>query len=326
MNTASRIQPDAATRADNPARDEAEADFRTIIRWAGDDPDRDGLARTPARLARAFREYFSGHAVDSAQNLPTTFEKTDGNDEVVVLRMSEVTVMNRRAIAGHFSATIAHEINQPLAAIASSGSAALRWLSLETPDLDEVRAALQRMVADSHRAAKIIDAVRAMYKTDVRNRSLVDVNELVADVLELLHTEVVEHGVTVREVEAGILPRVFVNRVQLQQVIINLIRNAIDAMSTVNDRPRTLRIRTERNNGEVIVSVEDSGVGLNPDDTDKLFAPFFTTKPQGMGIGLSICRSIIETHGGRLRAARGTPHGTVFAFTVPIADPPARLN
>jgi signal transduction histidine kinase len=136
-------------------------------------------------------------------------------------------------------------------------------------------------------------------------------------------TEVAKHGVSVQTVETGMLPRVFVDRVQLQQVAINLIRNAIDAMSTVTDRPRILRIRIGRNDGEVIISVADTGVGLNPDDADKLFAPFFTTKPQGMGMGLSICRSIIETHGGRLRAAPGTPHGTVFEFTVPIANPAA---
>jgi len=253
-------------------------------------------------------------------------EATDGFDEMVVLRMSDLTIMNRRAIGGQLSASIAHEINQPLAAIASSGSAALRWLSLETPDLDEVRSSLQRMVADSHRAAKVVDAVRAMYNRDVRSRSMVNLNELVAEVLDLMRTEVANHDVTVRKVEAGMLPRVLVNRVQLQQVVINLIRNAIDAMSTVTDRPRTLRIRTERNDGDAVISVEDSGIGLNPDDVDKLFAPYFTTKPQGIGIGLSICRSIIETHGGRLRAAPGAPHGTVFAFTVPIADPPARLN
>jgi C4-dicarboxylate-specific signal transduction histidine kinase len=253
-------------------------------------------------------------------------EEADGYNEMIVLRMSELTVMNRRAIAGQLSASIAHEINQPLAAIASSGSAALRWLSLETPDLDEVRSSLQHMVADSHRAAKIVDAVRAMYKGDAHSKSLVDVNELVAEVLDLLRSEVAKHGVTVRELQTEILPRVFADRVQLQQVVINLIRNAIDAMSTVIDRPRILCIRTGRNDDEVIISVEDSGVGLNPDDVDKLFAPFFTTKPHGMGIGLSICRNIIEAHGGRLRAAPGTLHGTVFEFTVPIADPLASLN
>jgi C4-dicarboxylate-specific signal transduction histidine kinase len=281
MNIVTRGYPDVATPADIAACDQATAALCTIIRRAEeDDPDRDGLADTPAR--------------------------TD--------------------IAGQLSASIAHEISQPLAAIASGGSAALRWLSLETPDLDEVRALLQRMVADSHRAAKVVEAVRAMYQKDVRSRSLVDLNALVTEALDLLRSELTNHGVTVRTAEAETLPRVYVNRVQLQQVVINLIRNAIDAMSTVTDRPRTLRIRTERNDGKVIVRVADTGVGLNPDDADKLFAPFFTTKPQGMGMGLSICRNIIESHGGRLRAAPGMPHGTVFGFTLPIADPAARLN
>jgi len=256
----------------------------------------------------------------------TAFEKRGGYDELIVLRMSELTVMNRRSMAEHLSASIAHEINQPLAAIASGGSAALRWLSRETPDLDEVRSSLQRMVADSYRAAKIVDAVRAMYKGEAHSKSLVDVNELVAEVLDLLRSELAKHGVTVREVQTEILPRVFADRVQLQQVFINLIRNAIDAMSTVIDRPRILCIRSGRNDGEVIIRFEDSGVGFKPDDMDKIFAPLFTTKPKGMGIGLSICRSIIERHGGRLWAIPGKSHGAVFQFTMPITDSRDRLN
>jgi C4-dicarboxylate-specific signal transduction histidine kinase len=263
-----------------------------------------------------------------SRNLANEETQADHNglDELIVLRMSELRVTNRSAIDGQLSASIAHEINQPLAAIALSGSAALRWLSLKNPDFNEVRSCLERMVADSHRAAKVVDAVRAMYKKNVQNKSMVDLSELVAETLDMLRTEIVKHDVKVQKVESKMLPRVFADRVQLQQVLINLIKNAIDAMSSVNNRSRILQIQTELNDGEIITSVEDSGVGLAPGDADNIFAAFFTTKPQGMGIGLSICRSIIEMHGGRLWVARGSPRGAVFQFTLPTANPSASLN
>jgi signal transduction histidine kinase len=209
-------------------------------------------------------------------------------------RIIELGLMNRRIVAGELSGSIAHELKQPLAAIALSGGAALRWLNRKIPDLDEVRSSLQSMIADSHRAAKVIDTIRAMYKKDVQNKTMVDVCELIDEVLDLLRNELVKHNVTVRKVETPELPRVCVEPVQLQQVIFNLIRNA----------------------GEVIISVEDSGVGLDPQNVDKVFAPFFTTKPEGMGMGLSICRSIVEAHGGRLTAAPANPHGARFEIAL----------
>ncbi len=233
-------------------------------------------------------------------------------------QMSELAVINRRAVAGQLSASIAHEINQPLAAIVSSGSAALRWLNLKTPDLEEVRTSLQRIISDGHRAAKVVETVRAMFKKDDQNRTFVDVNDLVDEVLDLLRIDLIKHQVTVRKVETPGLPRVRVDRVQLQQVAINLVRNAIDAMSTIAARPRILRVRTERNeDGAVLISVEDSGEGIDPGDADKIFTPFFTTKPQGMGMGLSICRSIVEAHGGHLTARPGRSRGAVFEIALP---------
>jgi signal transduction histidine kinase len=233
-------------------------------------------------------------------------------------RMNQLGLMNRRAVAGELSGSIAHEIKQPLAAITINGDAALRWLNRKMPDFDEVRSSLQSMIADSHRAAKVVDTIRAMYKKDARNKTMVDVSELIDEVLDLLRNELVKHNVTVRKVETPELPRVCAEPVQLQQVIFNLIRNAIDAMSTVTDRQRILRVRTERNEaGEVIMSVEDCGVGLDPENVDKVFAPFFTTKPEGMGMGLSICRSIVEAHGGRLTAASAKPHGARFEIALP---------
>ena len=214
---------------------------------------------------------------------------------------------------------IAHEINQPLAAIASSGGAALRWITLKTPDLDEAKASLRRIIDDSHRAAKVVGAVRALFKKDVQTKTMADVNRLVDNVLDLLRADIEMHGAIVKAVKTQSLPHVYVDRVQLQQVVINLIRNAIDAMDAVKGRQRVLSIRTESDElGEVIITVEDTGKGIEPGDVDKIFAPFFTTKPQGMGMGLSICRSIVEAHGGCLSARPGKLYGAIFEIALPV--------
>jgi signal transduction histidine kinase len=233
-------------------------------------------------------------------------------------RAAELALMNRRSVAGQMSASIAHEINQPLAAIVASGGAALRWLNLKTPNLEEVRSSLQHMVSDGHRAAQVVESVRSIFNKDVQRKTTVDVNQLVREVLDLSRSELGRHDITVKNVQTQMLPKILVDRVQFQQVLLNLIRNAIDAMSAVTDRDRVLRIRTERNEaGEIIVVIEDSGNGLDSENAEKIFTPFFTTKPQGMGMGLSICRSIVRAHGGRLSAAPGRSHGAVFEIALP---------
>ncbi len=233
-------------------------------------------------------------------------------------RMSELAAMNRRAIAGQLSASIAHEINQPLTAIASSGSAALRWISLKTPNVDEAKSSLQRIINDSHRAAKIVGSVRTLFKKDDQTRTKVDVNRIIDNVLDLLRAEIEMHGATVKVVKSQALPYVHADRVQLQQVVLNLIRNALDSMDAVADRRRVLNIRTECDGSrKVIVSVADTGKGLESQDVEKIFAPFFTTKPQGMGMGLSICRSIVEAHGGHLSARPASSRGAIFEIELP---------
>ena len=219
---------------------------------------------------------------------------------------------------GQMAASIAHELNQPLAAIVTNGNAGLRWLANATPDFDEVRAALQRVVSDGHRASQLIGTIRSMFKKDGQKKAPVDVNQLIQEVLGLMQGELQNQQVSL-QTELEVQPiQVLGDRVQLQQVILNLITNAIDAMGSVTDRPRLLRVRSETNESDaVVVTVEDSGAGIDPKSTDRIFDTFYTTKSHGMGIGLAICRSIIEAHGGGIRASPGNPHGTVFQVILP---------
>jgi signal transduction histidine kinase len=187
-----------------------------------------------------------------------------------------------------------------------------------------VQAALQRVVRDGHRASEIVGGVRAMFKKEVQERAPLAVNGLVEDVVALLRSELIGERISLQVDPAEDAPTVLANRVQLQQVLLNLITNAIDGMRAVSDRPRSLRIRVDASEpGEVSVSVEDSGAGIDPKVRDRVFDPFFTTKPGGMGLGLAICRSIIEAHGGRASVSAGNPHGSVFQFVLPAWNPEA---
>jgi signal transduction histidine kinase len=232
-------------------------------------------------------------------------------------RISELAHMNRVATAGAVSASIAHELNQPLAAITTSGSAGLRWLAKATPDLDEARAALKSVVEDGHRAGQLIGSIRGMYQKDDPGRSPLDVNELVREVLVLLRDQLSHHEIAIQTEPSPALPRVSGNRVQLQQVMLNVIMNAAEAMDAVKDRPRVLQVKTEPNEPSgVLITVQDSGPGIDPENIERIFDSFFTTKSHGMGMGLSICRSIVEAHDGRLWASTGTD-GAAFYMVLP---------
>jgi PAS domain S-box-containing protein len=233
----------------------------------------------------------------------------------------ELAGVGRQLTMGAITASIAHEVNQPLAAIVSSGNAGLRWLSNATPDLDEATAALKRIVSDGHRASQVIETVRAMFKKDAGEKTLLDINEVVCEVFALLRVELQKHDIAVIYRLAEEIPRVLADRVQLQQVILNLVMNAIDATSLVIDRPRTLRVSSERHDpADVMITLEDSGTGIDPKNVDRIFQPFFTTKSHGMGMGLSICRSIVEAHGGRLSASAALPYGTGFRVILPTEE------
>src|SRR6266404_2461620 len=224
--------------------------------------------------------------------------------------------VNRVTTMGELTASLAHEVNQPIAGAITNANACLRWLAGDAPNLEEARAAARRIVKDGTRAAEIISRIRLLFKKGTPERELVDVNEVIREMIVLLRNEAMRHSISVRTELAADLPQVMGDRVQLQQVLMNLIMNSIDAMKDVDDT-RELAIKSQRaENEEVVVSVTDSGVGLPPQQAEQIFNAFFTTKPQGTGMGLRISRSIIESHGGRLWAADNAPRGASFYFTL----------
>jgi PAS domain S-box-containing protein len=226
----------------------------------------------------------------------------------------------RLTIMGELSASIAHEVNQPLAAIITNGQACERFLGFSPPDLDEVKDAVGEIVRDGRRASEVLKRIRAMSKNTAPERGQVDVNHAITEVLALTRDELQRHRVAVQSDLRSKLPTIMADRVQLQQVVLNLVMNGIDAMRAVTDRPRILTVRSQLNDqGNIVVNVADSGVGLDPASRDRIFESFFTTKPEGMGMGLAISNTIIEAHHGRLWAESGSPFGAVFGFTLPLA-------
>jgi len=220
---------------------------------------------------------------------------------------------------GELTASIAHEVNQPLSAVVTNAEACLGWLRRGTPDLDAACRSVEWVIADGNRASEVIRRVRALAnKTNVEKAPL-DINDLIREVMALVQRELTSHQASLRMELAPALPTILGDRVQLQQVMINLVMNGIEAMQSVTDRPRELVIRSRQDEARhVLVSVTDCGLGIATENTDQLFSPFFTTKASGMGMGLSICRSIIEAHGGRLWATANIPHGATFQFTLPV--------
>ena len=228
--------------------------------------------------------------------------------------MSELTHVNRIATVGQLSASIAHEIRQPLAGILANAQAALRWL--EKANVEEVREGLNGIVSDGHRASDIVTNLRAMFKSDVQEKTLVDINKLVLSVLALARIDLQKHEIDLQTQLDDRIPEVLGNQVQLQQVVLNLVMNAIEAMSSL--KTRVLRIKTELSqSNKVHVSIEDTGTGIKPSDVARVFKPMFTTKARGMGMGLSICQSIIENHDGRIWVSPGANGGSIFQFELP---------
>jgi PAS domain S-box-containing protein len=244
-------------------------------------------------------------------------------EEALRSAQAELARSARLATMGELAASLSHEMNQPLGAIVTYGEAGLRWLNRDEPDLDEARDALSRMMRDAQRASGVIRGLRALTKKSGPQVAKLDLNDAIHEVLTLTRSELQRHGVVLRIRPSDADRPVFGDRVQLQQVLLNLIMNAVESMSAVTDRPKMLTIASEPVETDgLLVSVEDTGTGLDPAIADRIFDSFVTTKPEGMGMGLSICRSIIDAHGGRISASPRVPYGTVFRFTVP-GRPPA---
>jgi PAS domain S-box-containing protein len=231
----------------------------------------------------------------------------------------ELAHANRLAIVGQLTASIAHEVKQPLAATIANANAGLRWLDSQAPNLEEAQQALARIVKDSNRSAEVIDRIRALIKRAPPRRDRLEINGAIREVIELTRSEALRNGVSVQADLADGLPLVQGDRVELQQVLLNLVVNAVEAMTGTSEGTRRLLINSRNaETASVCVSVVDSGPGLSPGAIDRLFEAFYTTKPSGLGLGLCICRSIIEAHGGQLWAsANAAGRGTTFQFTVP---------
>ena len=226
---------------------------------------------------------------------------------------------NRIATMGELAASLAHEVNHPIGAMLMNAGTALRWLAASPPNLDRAKRLIDRIISDGNRAANIVGRIRDFVRKVPTERESVDINEIVFEVIRMTRGEMFTNGVVVQTKLTDGLPRIRADRVQFQQVILNLIMNAIEAMSEIGEGPRELLIRTDETASEgVLVTVADSGPGLSPEGFERLFETFYTTKPSGLGMGLPICRTIIEAHGGRLWASAEAPRGAVFQFTVPI--------
>jgi signal transduction histidine kinase len=231
--------------------------------------------------------------------------------------MAELTYVNRRAAAGQLSASLTHEVIQPLTGMVAGASAALRWLRADKPNVENAEAALEAIEAAGHRAGEIVASVRAMFKKEAPQKVSTDINQTIRTVLSIVGVELQKHGVELQTQLNEHLPTVQGDKVQLQQVVLNLVMNAVEAMQSV--QTRVLKVQTDQIKPDMLrVSIEDTGTGIDPSDLDQIFNPLFTTKPTGMGMGLSICRSIIENHDGRIWASAAVHQGSIFQFELPI--------
>jgi C4-dicarboxylate-specific signal transduction histidine kinase len=230
---------------------------------------------------------------------------------------ADLAHVSRVTTMGELTASLAHEIKQPIAAAVTDANTCLRWLGRDQPDLAEACEAASRVIKDATRAADIITRLRRLFEKGTPQQELVDVNEVIQEMIVLLRGEATAYSISVRTELAEDLPGVMGDRMQLQQVLMNLIMNGIDAMKNVNGT-REITIQSQRaDNGQVLISVSDTGMGLPPEKAEQIFDAFFTTKTHGTGMGLRISRSIVESHGGRLWAANNSPRGARFAFTLP---------
>jgi C4-dicarboxylate-specific signal transduction histidine kinase len=264
----------------------------------------------PWNNTNAGENQYAGFVLDLTEKKPAVEARRE--------MQMQIEHANRMATMGQLTASIVHEVSQPLGATILNAQAALRWLDSDQPNLMEAREALSRIVREATRASAVVRQIRNLSKKAPAREDRVDLNSAIRDVMEMTRTEVVENGVSVETELADGLPLVQGNRVELQQVMLNLIVNAVEAMKGVGRGSRELRIKTTASeDNEVLVSVRDTGPGLPPTSLKNLFKAFHTTKPDGLGLGLSICRAIVEAHGGRVWAKANARRGAVFEFALP---------
>jgi C4-dicarboxylate-specific signal transduction histidine kinase len=307
-----------AVRADGALRD---VPVVLLSARAGEEAKVEGLeAGADDYLAKPFSARELIARVDANLQLARLRHETGESERRYREAQMELAHVNRVTTMGELAASIAHETIQPLAAVVANAEAGLRWLNRGTPDLDAACRSLELIIDDGNRASEVMRRVRALAnKSDIEKVPL-DVNDVLKEIIALVQRELISHGVSLQMEIAPALPMILGDRVQLQQVIINLVMNASEAMQSVTDRSRELVIRSRQDETQqVFVSVTDYGVGISAENADRLFNAFFTTKSSGMGMGLSICRSIIEAHGGRLWATPNVPFGATFQFTLPVS-------
>jgi C4-dicarboxylate-specific signal transduction histidine kinase len=257
-------------------------------------------------------------SVDYFVGLVQDITERKGSEEALRAAHAQLAHMARVSTMGELAASIAHEVNQPLTAIVAHGDAGMRWLSQVPPNTDEARNAMKEMVVQGHRASDVIGRIRGLLRKAPPNLSTLGANQLIEDVLVLTRQQVAEHGITVRVELASDIPSISGDPIQLQQVLVNLILNAIEATSAKTDGAREVVLTSQRQGiNEIVIAVHDSGKGVAPQDMDQLFRPFFTTKAAGIGMGLAISRSIIEAQGGRLWATSNQGIGATFQFSLP---------
>jgi PAS domain S-box-containing protein len=256
-------------------------------------------------------------AMDSALVSIVDITERKRSQEALDLAQAELAHVNRISTLGELAASIAHEVSQPLSATVVNAEAALRWLAASPPNFERAQRALNGIVHDGKRAGEILGRIRSLVRKAPVKREQIDINQVIVEVVGLTHGEVQRNGVTLRTQLQPALPPVLADRTQMQQVVLNFILNAVEATSSVDKRRRNVVISAAKESSDVIIAVRDTGVGLNDGDIDRLFQPFYTTKASGMGMGLSICRSIIEAHGGRVSAARNPDAGATFQFILP---------
>jgi C4-dicarboxylate-specific signal transduction histidine kinase len=255
----------------------------------------------------------------SNAELRWTIQEHDKAQEALRETQTELAHLSRVFSMGELTSSIAHEISQPLTAVVTHGHACLEWLSASPPNVEKARRTTENIIQDGTRAGAVLGRIRSLFKKESPAQDWLDMNEVIGELTIFLRDEASHRGIAIRTRLASDLPRVKGDRVQLQQVVLNLFMNGMDAMNGLTGRPKQVLIRSRRHDARtILISVEDSGVGLRPEIESRVFEPFFTTKPQGIGMGLSISRSIVESHRGHLWAESGRTGGALFQFTIPL--------